>query len=71
MKNKNVGYSEFLRAYRRNLIKHPNLICYRYGDRFWFYTQKMVWAVDVLPNFEECLAFQIAKIGILQVEKDR
>ena len=71
MKNKNVCYSEFLRAYKRNLVKNPNLICYCYINHYWFYTQKMAWSVDIAPIFEKSLSFQIKKIGTLQVEKDR
>ena len=71
MKDKNVGYSEFLRAYKRNLVKNPNLICYKYIGHYWFYTQKMIWSIDILPFYEVALTQQIMKIGTLQEEKDR
>ena len=71
MKNKNVGYSEFLRAYKRNLVNHPQLVCYRYYSHFWFYTQKNVWIVDVSHELECALVAQINKVGSLQEEKDR
>lgn len=71
MKNKNVGYSDFLRAYKRNLVNHPQLVCYSYYGHFWFYTQKLVWTIDVPYGLENALRLQIRKIGTLQEEKDR
>lgn len=71
MRNKKVNYSEFLRAYKRNLVKHPNLICYYYYNHFWFYTQKVIWSIDAPHNLEVVLIMQIEKIGTLQEEKDR